>query len=54
MAHGESRSDVLVAFSISDENRANMPDHTLTDNAHTGGVDLVAVSTQQWVSAAWA
>lgn len=54
MAHGQSRADVLVAFSISDENRANMPDHTLTDSAHTGGIDLVAVSTQQWASAAWA
>ncbi|MBB6182065.1 DUF4214 domain-containing protein [Pseudorhizobium flavum] len=50
MSQGQSRADVLVAFSVSEENRANLPNPTQGyDGAiHLDGVDLVAISTQQW------
>lgn len=50
MADGQSRADVLVAFSVSEENRANMPSATLGSDgaAEFHGVELIAVTTQQW------
>ena len=48
MAHGQSRADVLVAFSVSDENRANLPVSLGSDLHPTDGVELVAVTTGQW------
>lgn len=50
MSHGKTRADVLVAFSISEENRANLPTSTqgYDGTIHLDGVDLVAISTQQW------
>jgi hypothetical protein len=50
MSQGKSRADVLVAFSVSEENRANLPNPTQGHDGtiHFDGVDLVAISTQQW------
>ncbi len=56
IAQGMSRADVLVAFSVSDENRANMEGQLPTSPGviDLDAVQLVAVTTQQWEAVGWA
>jgi len=55
LAAGQSRADVLVAISVSDENRANLANEQSPAHGalQVGGIDLVAVTQQQWADV-WA